>query len=157
MTIGPDAIQQPSPNTKFITYIPVPGSWERRAHPDRPFKVPETRPGEILYTTKGVHIALGGTARLERLPSGDVVKTPLEDPDRRYYNDHCRNMRLEARVYETIGPHPRLPRIISWEPQTFCLTMEYLDNGSLKGYIKENPRTLTPQLRQRWAKQATEG
>ncbi|RDL30362.1 Uncharacterized protein BP5553_10240 [Venustampulla echinocandica] len=66
-------------------------------------------------------------------------------------------MRLEARIYETIGPHPRLPRIISWEPETCCLTMGYLENGSLKEYIKENPKSVTPQLRQRCAKQATEG
>jgi serine/threonine protein kinase len=150
----------PQTYTKYITYIPVPGSWERRAHPDLPldrFAISETQPGEIVYVTKGTNIACGGTARLERLPSGDVVKTPLPDSDPRCHAEHRRDMRLEARIYDTIGPHPRVPRIISWDPQTCCLTMEYLENGTLKEFIGNTTERVTPQLRYRWAKQASEG
>lgn len=35
--------------------------------------------------------------------------------------------------------------------------MEYLENGTLKDYIGSKSESLTPQLRQRWAKQASEG
>lgn len=118
---------------------------------------PELKPGEISYITKGKQIACGGTARLEHLPSGDVVKTPLPDPDRRYFEAHCQDMRLEARIYDAIGVHPRIPRIVSWDPETCCLTMEYLENGTLKDYITTKSAGLTPQLRQRWARQASEG
>ncbi|KAL5348411.1 hypothetical protein ACLOAV_006894 [Pseudogymnoascus australis] len=125
------------------------------------FTPPELKPGEIAYTTKGTHIACGGSARLERLPSGDVVKTPLPDPDRRFYEAHCQDMRLEARICDAVGAHPRIPpripRIVSWDSETCCLTMEYLENGTLKDYIGSKSESLTPQLRQRWAKQASEG
>jgi serine/threonine protein kinase len=144
--------------TKTITYIPIPGSWERRAYPSRPQYTPrELKPGEISYITKGKQIGWGGTARLERLPSGDVVKTPLPDPDRRCFEAHCQDMRLEARIYDAVGLHPRIPRIVSWDPKTCCLAMEYLENGMMKDYITTNSESLTPQLRQRWAKQASEG
>lgn len=158
MTTEPsdDATQQTY--TKTITFIPIPGSWERKAYPSRPlsrFTPPELKPGEIAYITKGTHIACGGSARLERLPSGDVVKTPLPDPVRRFYEAHCKDMRLEARIYDAVGAHPRIPRIVSWDPETCCLTMEYLENGTLKDYIGTKSESLTPQLRQRWAKQAS--
>lgn len=53
-------------------------------------------------------LAWGCTAIVERLPSGAVMKTPIPNPycpiDEK---DHLRHMRLEAKVYATIG-------IISW-------------------------------------------
>ncbi|KFY74624.1 hypothetical protein V499_05371 [Pseudogymnoascus sp. VKM F-103] len=66
-------------------------------------------------------------------------------------------MRLEARIYDAVGLHPRISGIVSWDLKTCCLTMEYLENGMLKDYITTNSESLTPQLRQRWAKQASEG
>ncbi|KAL3258275.1 hypothetical protein ABHI18_006160, partial [Aspergillus niger] len=36
--------------------------------------------GEIAYHAKGTFLSMGGTAMLERLPSGNVVKTPLSNP-----------------------------------------------------------------------------
>ena len=153
-----DATQQAYTTT--ITYISVPGSWERRAYPSRPlsyFTPPELKPGEIAYITKGTHIACGGTARLERLPSGDAVKTPLSDLDLRFSEASCKDMRTEARIYDIIGLHPRILQIVAWDPQTCCLTMEYLENGTLKEYITTKSESVTPQLRQRWSRQASEG
>jgi serine/threonine protein kinase len=66
-------------------------------------------------------------------------------------------MRVEARIYEMIGPHPRVPRMATWDPQTCCLTMEYLEKGNLKRYIQDNAANITSELRRRWTKQATEG
>lgn len=66
-------------------------------------------------------------------------------------------MRIEARIYDAIGPHPRVPRIVDWDPETCCLTMEYLENGTLKDFIETKSESVTPQLRQRWARQASEG
>lgn len=86
-----------------------------------------------------------------------MVKTPLPDLDRRFFEAHCQDMRLEARIYDAVGAHPRIPRIVSWDPETCCLTMEYLENGTLKDYITTKSESLTPQLRLRWTKQASEG
>jgi serine/threonine protein kinase len=117
----------------------------------------ELKPGEITYITKGTRVAFSGTALLERLLSGDVVKTPHPDPDRRCFEDHCKDMRTEARIYDVIGLHPRIPRLVEWDPEACCLTMEYLENGSLKEYMDTKSESMTPQLRHRWARQASEG
>ncbi|KAK2758173.1 hypothetical protein FQN54_004017 [Arachnomyces sp. PD_36] len=137
-----------------ITYICVPGPWKQQTQPPNR---PEPQPGEVIYVTKGEVLAWGGTAILERLPSGPVIKTPIPNPFcRAEENDHRRNMRLEARIYKTIGKHPRIPSIVNWDPETCCLTMEYLENGNLRDYIRQNHQNLTSQLRLQWARQAAE-
>lgn len=121
-------------------------------------ETPKPGPGEIIYVSKGVFLTRGGTAIFERLPSGEVVKTPTPNPFCRAEEEDCRQyMRLEAQVYERIGEHPRIPKFIKWDPTTCCLTIEYLENGNLREYMRENHETITSQLRLRWAKQATEG
>lgn len=112
-------------------------------------------PGQVVYVTKGEFIAWGGTAILERLPSGDVIKTPKPHPH--YHEDYYRNMRFEAQVYQRICGHPRVPKLIQWDPNTCCLTMEYLENGDLGEYIRRHGQELTTTHRLRWAKQAAEG
>ncbi|OJD18160.1 serine/threonine protein kinase [Blastomyces percursus] len=154
-------LNKPStPYPKSIRYIRVPGEWEQRTNlqttPNHP-NIPEPRPGEIIYVTKGKFLAWGGTAIIERLPSGMVIKTPLPNP---YCppeeKDHQRNMRLEAQIYQRIGEHPRVPSSVNWNPDTCCLTMEYLENGNLRDYIRQNHRNITPWLRLQWARQAAE-
>jgi serine/threonine protein kinase len=143
---------------KVISFITVPGSWERRNNPrllQDQSNLPDPQPGQIVYVTKGRFLAWGGSAVLEQLPSGDVIKTPKPHPH--FYEDYCQNMRLEARIYQAIGEHPRVPKIIKWDPETCCLTMEYMDHGNLKEYIRQNSQDLTPELRLRWARQAAEG
>lgn len=67
-------------------------------------------------------------------------------------------MRIEARVYLTIGAHPCIPKLIRWDPEICCITLGYLKNGTLKEYIRQkHEQRLTTQLRYRWAKQAAEG
>lgn len=125
---------------------------------DSDTEIPEPDFGEVIYISKGEFLTRGGTAILERLPSGDVIKTPPPNP---YIpieeRDARRNMRLEAQVYERIGEHPRIPKFVEWDPSTCCLTMEYLANGNSRDYIKENQGLLSPALRHKWAKQAAEG
>jgi tRNA A-37 threonylcarbamoyl transferase component Bud32 len=107
--------------------------------------------------TKGDFLAWGGTAILERLPPGFVVKTPIPNPYSRVEeNDHRRNMRLEYQVYQRIGKHPLVPNIVNWDPETCCLTMEYLENGNLREYIRRNCQSIPLQLRLKWARQAAE-
>jgi serine/threonine protein kinase len=143
---------------RTITYICVPGSWERQARPELPpkyFEIPTPQPGEVIYVTKGNDIATGGTAFLERLPSGNVIKTPKPHPF--FYNKYCYNMRLEALIYEKIGSHRTIPRIIEWDSETCCLTMEYMANGNLRDYIQKNHGNIALELREQWARQAAEG
>ncbi|KAL5335645.1 kinase-like protein [Aspergillus crustosus] len=120
-------------------------------------KAPEPLHGQVVYVSKGAMLAWGGTAILERLPSGAVVKTPIPNPyclpEER---DHRRNMRLEAEIYALIGDHPRIPRIINWDDEACCLTMEYLENGNLKEYVRRNSQSIALQHRIRWCLQATE-
>jgi serine/threonine protein kinase len=143
---------------RTITYICVPGSWERQGRPDLPpkhFEIPTPQPGEVIYVTKGKDIASGGTAFLELLPSGNVIKTPKPHPF--FYGKYCYNMRLEALIYEKIGSHRSIPRTIAWDSETCCLTMEYMANGNLRDYIRQNHENITLELRHQWARQAAEG
>ncbi|KAI9039929.1 zinc knuckle domain protein [Aspergillus affinis] len=103
------------------------------------------------------NVGLGGTAILERLPSGTVMKTLIPSPYcRAEEDDHRRNMRLEAQIYTMIGEHPRVPKLIHWDLKTCCLEMEYLENGNLKEYVLQNDQSIILQLRLRWSRQAAE-
>ncbi|KAN0086341.1 hypothetical protein V8E54_000029 [Elaphomyces granulatus] len=121
-------------------------------------EIPKPQDGEIIYVAKGDFLSKGGTAILERLPSGEVIKTPTPNPFSPIQEEVCRrDMCLEAQIYERIGEHPRVPKFIKWDSDECCLTMEYLENGSLEDYVKENHESITSELRLRWAKQASEG
>lgn len=150
-----------TPNySKDTTTLIIPGLWMREINPDLPddyFKPPASTRADNIYVSKGVLLDIGGTAYLERPPSGEVIKTPLPDVDPRCFRENCRNMRIEARVYKILGNHPRVPKLLSWDPETCCIRMEYVTHGSLKDYMDKNEEKLSPELRLRWAKQAAEG
>jgi tRNA A-37 threonylcarbamoyl transferase component Bud32 len=116
--------------------------------PDSVFQIPKLGPGDIAYFTKGKCLGWGGTAFVEQLPSGHIIKTPKTNP---YYpreeEDHRRNMRVEAEIYKKIGEHPLVPKIINWDPESCCLTMEYLENGDLRSYMYKSNNKITPELR----------
>ena len=72
---------------------------------------------------------------MERLPCGHAIKTP--------WNGHtghlCRQkLILESQIYAKLGYHPRLVKLISWDPDQYALTMEYMPNGSLEDYLAQN-------------------
>ncbi|RJE25230.1 STYKc [Aspergillus sclerotialis] len=141
----------PKPYPNNITYICVSGRENNHIETDQP------RHGEVIYVTKGKMLAWGGTAILEQLPSGTVMKTPIPNPYCRVEEeDHRRNMRIEAQIYAMIGEHPRVPKLIHWDQKTCCLEIEYLENGNLKEYILQNQQNITTQLQLRWSRQAAE-
>lgn len=144
--------QSPEPYPNSITYICI----SRRENDH--IETPRLRHGEVIYITKGKMLGWGGTAILEKLPSGTVMKTPIPNPYCRADEEaQRRNMRLEARIYSRIiGEHARVPKLIHWDPKTCCLEMEYLDNGNLKEYILQNNQEIIPQLRLQWSRQAAE-
>lgn len=120
-------------------------------------EIPRPGFGEVIYIEKGEFLSHGGTAILERLSSGDVIKTPTPNPYSPIEEgDHRRNMRREAQVYKTVGEHPRVPKFINWDQDTCCLTIEYLANGDLREYVRRNHEAITSELRLRWAKEAAE-
>lgn len=63
---------------------------------------------------------------------------------------------LESQIYAKLGSHPRLVKFISWDPDQYALTMEYMPNGSLKDYLAQN-RDISIAQRLRWAQEAAEG
>ncbi|KAJ0412981.1 kinase-like protein [Aspergillus carlsbadensis] len=118
---------------------------------------PRPRYGEVIYPAKGRFLTRGGTGILELLPSGAVLKTPTPNPfDPREEEDHRRDLRLEAQVYQRLGGlhNASIPRLLDWDPETCCLMLEYLPNGNLRDYMRESQRAeeaITPGLRIRWA------
>jgi serine/threonine protein kinase len=82
------------------------------------------------------------------------VKYPKSNP---YSPDeeetHRRNMMIEAEIYRRIGACQYIPRLIHWDPESCCLTLEYLDKGDLATYMRENPQ-IPADIRQRWILQA---
>ncbi|TPR01343.1 hypothetical protein CAN33_0038830 [Aspergillus niger] len=114
--------------------------------------------GEIAYHAKGTYLSMGGTAILERLPSGNVAKTPLSNPYSQRLNErHRQSMRVEAHVYECLNGHPRIPKLIDWDPVACCLTLEYFENGSLGDFVGRNDQSIDDCMRSKWARQAAEG
>lgn len=68
-----------------------------------------------------------------------------------------RDITTEFEIYTRLGPHPRLVRIIDWDPKECVLTMEYMDNGSLKDFILAKNDSVSTAQRLQWAREAAEG
>ncbi|KAI9737010.1 MAG: hypothetical protein M1834_000599 [Cirrosporium novae-zelandiae] len=105
--------------------------------------------------SKGKTVAGGVTGLVERLPCGDVVKSPWPGDER---EAECRrDMAIEAQIYQRLGPHPRLVKVIDWDPETCVLTMEYMPNGSLKDFLHAHNDDISMPQRLQWIRQAAEG
>jgi serine/threonine protein kinase len=116
--------------------------------------------GTIYHVRKGAFIGFGMTAHIEVVPKGHVVKTPKSNPyDLRVHEKNLADMRTEAEVYRRMGPNCRyIPKMVAWDPDTCCLSLEYLENGALASYIQgPTPPAIDPGLRRRWALQVTRG
>jgi serine/threonine protein kinase len=100
--------------------------------------------------SRGELITGGATGIVERLPSGDAIKTPWNGDT----GDLCRQLALESQIYKRLGYHPRLVKIISWDPDQYALTMEYMPNGSLRDRLADKDISLSQRLQ--WAQQAAE-
>ena len=107
-----------------------------------------------MRVSKGDFIASGASGILERLPSGDVVKSPWPGS---MEAECCREITLESLIYKKLGLHPRLIPIIDWDPGNCTLAMEYMSNGTLKDFLSANKETVSTILRLQWAREAAEG
>ncbi|KAJ5035184.1 uncharacterized protein L3040_008441 [Drepanopeziza brunnea f. sp. 'multigermtubi'] len=109
---------------------------------------------EEMYVrdAKGLFLDGGASGILEILPCGNVIKSPWADP-----SDDCRKeLTIEHEIYEKLGPHPRLIKIISWNLQDCSLTMEHMPKGNLHNFLLQSD-TVTETQRLQWAKEAAEG
>ncbi|ATY65979.1 kinase-like domain [Cordyceps militaris] len=151
-------VPTPKAPPRHITYWPVPGSWQRREHPNwsnSVFQVPENPPhGTIYYVTKGKQISCGATAHVELLPSGHVIKYPKSNPYNPTEEDnHRRDMRTEAEIYQRIGECPYVPKLIDWDPESCCLTLENFEKGNLAVYLTSSA-SISSEIRRQWTLQA---
>jgi serine/threonine protein kinase len=109
-------------------------------------------PDVNIREAKGELVGGGVTGLVERLKSGDVVKSPwLAAPDCR------RDMAVEAKIYERLGAHPRLVEMKHWDPASHVLTLEYMPHGNLKEYVQKHGHEISLAQRQQWVREAAEG
>lgn len=86
-----------------------------------------------VLESKGNFIGGGASGLVERLESGDVVKTAWTG--RPTESDCKREIAIEAWVYDRLGAHRRLVPLKHWDPASSTLTLEYMPHGTLKEYV----------------------
>jgi serine/threonine protein kinase len=104
---------------------------------------------------KGEFIDGGASGLVQRLSPTRVVKTPWAGFDKK----RCReDLDLEAKIYQLLGPHPRLVEFFSQDPLDGAIVLEYMPNGTLRKYLEDHHQAeITPSQRLRWAREVTEG
>ncbi|KAG5801286.1 hypothetical protein H9Q74_012228 [Fusarium xylarioides] len=107
-----------------------------------------------VLDSKGDFIGGGTTGLVERLESGDVVKTAWTG--RPTELDCKREIAIEAQIYDRLGAHRRLVPLKHWDPASSTLTLEYMPHGSLKEYVTKNIQHISPTQRRQWAAEAAE-
>ncbi|KAJ8129564.1 hypothetical protein O1611_g4067 [Lasiodiplodia mahajangana] len=115
----------------------------------------ELEKGISVILGKGDFLGGGATGLVERLQSGDVIKSPWTG---RPTESDCRHqMVIEAQIYQRLGPHPRLVQLKHWDPVDCTLTFEYMPHGNLLEYVEKHGQDISTSQRQKWAIQAAEG
>ncbi|KAF2455230.1 kinase-like domain-containing protein [Lineolata rhizophorae] len=97
----------------------------------------------------------GVTGLVERLKSGDVIKSPWTG--RPTASDCRQEMAIEAQIYERLGAHPRLVQLKYWDPVDYTLTLEYMPHGNLMEYVKKYGQKISPAQKQQCVMKASEG
>ncbi|EHL03846.1 hypothetical protein M7I_0036 [Glarea lozoyensis 74030] len=93
---------------------------------------PEDREAKCEYG--GVIVVKGLTSVVERMPNGDIIKTPWLDTAES--DTYCKQLAIEAKVYQRLGEHPRLVKFKDWNPDKHALTLEYMPYGNMEAYVK---------------------
>lgn len=107
-----------------------------------------------IIDERGEFVAVGSTAFVELLSTGDIIKRPWPSGDR---TPECRReLAQESEIYDRLGRHPRLVEKKGWDPADYALLLEYMSNGTLKDYLCAHPDVSLNQ-RLKWAQQAAEG
>lgn len=92
---------------------------------------------------------------VERLPSGDIIKTPNIDPYSPRAEEEARQaIEHEYNVYAILGLNPSIPKLIEWDSTAKTLILEHLPLGDLESYLREHDDVDTG-TRRKWALQAS--
>lgn len=96
----------------------------------------------------GKYLAHGASGILER--SGDVAtKRPYPTND-----FSLQELRIEARIYQHLGSHPRVVRFLSWDDEQSVLEIQYMENGDLKSFLDSHQCSTRDKIR--WINQAAD-
>ncbi|KAI1931102.1 hypothetical protein LOZ58_003580 [Ophidiomyces ophidiicola] len=90
-------------------------------------------------------IAFGATALITKTGRGSVMKQAAEE------SRH--EVLFERKIYELLGPHPRIARYIG--PVVHTVELEFYENGCIDQLKMKRPEFEVPYLR--WAEQIAEG
>lgn len=96
----------------------------------------------------GTYLAHGASGIVERQ---DNVVTKRPYPNSR---SSIQELQVEARIYQHLGPHPRIVPFLSWDHEQFILKTEYMENGNLKSLLSSDKCSTEEKIR--WVKQAAD-
>lgn len=102
---------------------------------------------------KGKLISGGVSGVIELLESGQVLKSPHVG---RRAADSQEGLKIEARIYQHLGYHPRLIRLFNYSAKE-GLSLEYMPNRNLKQYLRTHSKEITLDQRLQWACEVAEG
>lgn len=94
----------------------------------------------------GTYLAHGASGIIER---HDEIVTKRPYPNNKSSLDE---LEIEARIYQHLGPHPRVVRFMSWDHEQSILKIEHMKNGNLKSIIASDQCSTGQKIR--WIKQA---
>ncbi|TIA12193.1 kinase-like protein [Aureobasidium pullulans] len=97
-------------------------------------------------------MSLGVSGLVELSEEEYAIKSPWPPGS----EDSLSDMRFEAMVYNHLDSHHRLIKVIDWDAEECCLTMENMSNGTLKDYLEKNNACISEPQRRRWILQAVE-
>jgi serine/threonine protein kinase len=95
-------------------------------------------------------------------PNPDVVPDIHEysfPPTKQHYLEELEDLKLEAKIYEAVGPHPRIIGFRKFDPEA-GIYLERAHNGSIENYLWAGPgphHNPDPATRLRWCIEAAEG
>lgn len=110
---------------------------------------------------KGTFLGGGTSGLVELLESGLVAKSPWPGEQA---EESQRDLRLEAKVHLRLQTQlkeadytRRFVRLFSCDSDDATLTMEYMPNGTLRDYLRQNPTKIDRSQRLEWILAMTEG
>ena len=102
----------------------------------------QTIDGIVTYLAHGV----SGIVEVE----GDVVfKRPWPNNP-----DSLTELKIEVRIYQHLGPHPRVVPFLSWDLEKSILRTRYMQNGNLRQFLSTGQHSTEGKVR--WVKQAAD-
>ena len=106
-----------------------------------------------VIDSKGEVIAGGASGLVELISPNLVVKSPWPEA----WEYCCKDIRLEAEVYQMLGEHRCLVKFFGYDPLDGSITLEYMQYGTLRDYLQTHGEQISLAQRFEWALRAAEG